>query len=731
MTTMTKPAVHSSDIILGIMAGISLSLGTVALSTLVFSGPLAEFLPLFMAVMLLGCAISVFLTAWRSGIPTMLSAVQAAPAALTGAITASLVTAAVFVDDRSGLLSTALAAVVMGTLGVAITATLFWYCRLTRLAQFLPYPVTCGFLAGVGWLILNSSVRVVSGYSLTLETLDDIFLSEAIWRLLAMLVAGFSIFFLARRFPNPLTTPIAIVLIVFVFYCVTLIMDQDLATLRSEGWVFGPFASGGLESGLQALSLQAINWSLILQHSGSIAVVILVSLVSMLVYLTGIEVALRREINIDHELKIVSLGCLVNACLGAITTFPSAPLSILFGKLGAVTRLLGFSAGTVVLIAAIVGPSALNYMPKVAFAALLFFIALGLLIEWLWRSYARLSRAEYIILLIIFLTVVVSGFLEAVALGVLVCAIFFVLKYSTLSLTKTEADGTTLRSDVDRSGAELKLLDQEGGRLLIFRLEGYLFFGTASLLLNRIRAKVETLANRPAYIVLGLHDVSGMDSSAMFAFVKLRQLVERENMILILTEVDHNLLDQFRIGEVIQDANDHHVRVFGETDFGIEWAEEQLLKQSGISKIIQPIAETLTGLMRDDAKAAELAQYLQKLEIKEGQYLYRLGEEGRDIYFIESGTISIMIPLDSGGELRLRKLGPGTVAGELDFYDGTPRDADALVTEACVLWQLSAQKLEQLMHEAPQEAAMFHAMMARAMSRRVGQLSDELRTVVS
>ncbi len=107
------------------------------------------------------------------------------------------------------------------------------------------------------------------------------------------------------------------------------------------------------------------------------------------------------------------------------------------------------------------------------------------------------------------------------------------------------------------------------------------------------------------------------------------------------------------------------------------------------------------------------------MEIPQGHYLYRLGEEGRSVYFVERGSISPLVPLHGGGELRLRKLGPGAVVGEMDYYDGTPRDADALVTQDGVLWQLPAKTLEQLSRRSPQQAELFHIMLARVMSRRI------------
>ncbi|MGF1525617.1 MAG: hypothetical protein ACFCBW_02315 [Candidatus Competibacterales bacterium] len=44
-------------------------------------------------------------------------------------------------------------------------------------------------------------------------------------------------------------------------------------------------------------------------------------------------------------------------------------------------------------------------------------------------------------------------------------------------------------------------------------------------------------------------------------------------------------------------------RVFGETNYGLEWVEEQLLAQHGISKTERPIAEILAELLDENAPA--------------------------------------------------------------------------------------------------------------------------------
>ncbi|MEM8604242.1 MAG: cyclic nucleotide-binding domain-containing protein, partial [Cyanobacteria bacterium P01_H01_bin.121] len=168
---------------------------------------------------------------------------------------------------------------------------------------------------------------------------------------------------------------------------------------------------------------------------------------------------------------------------------------------------------------------------------------------------------------------------------------------------------------------------------------------------------------------------------------------------------------------------------FTETDFSLEYAENALLQEAQVLSTSQSIQATLGTLIDDRINIEQMTQYLERVQFKAGDYIYRYADPEQDLFLIERGKVSLLVPKTLGGELRLRKLGPGTLLGENDFYDGTPRDTDAVVTEDCVLWRLKASTLRSLMREQPQIAGIFHEFMARSMSYRVGQLSSELQTI--
>src|SRR4029077_16660967 len=83
----------------------------------------------------------------------------------------------------------------------------------------------------------------------------------------------------------------------------------------------------------------------------------------------------------------------------------------------------------------------------------------------------------------------------------------------------------------------------------------------------------------------------------------------------------------------------------------------------------------------DDAAAEELCGYLHPFELKGGSGLFRVGDSGDAMYFIESGRVHITVTDADGREVILASLGHGDFFGEMAMLDGHGRSADATVTE--------------------------------------------------
>src|SRR5207244_11195864 len=83
----------------------------------------------------------------------------------------------------------------------------------------------------------------------------------------------------------------------------------------------------------------------------------------------------------------------------------------------------------------------------------------------------------------------------------------------------------------------------------------------------------------------------------------------------------------------------------------------------------------------DDAAVEELCGYLHLIELKGGSSLFRVGDSGDAMYFIESGRVRITVTDADGREVILASLGHGDFFGEMAMLGGHGRSADAAVKE--------------------------------------------------
>lgn len=91
-----------------------------------------------------------------------------------------------------------------------------------------------------------------------------------------------------------------------------------------------------------------------------------------------------------------------------------------------------------------------------------------------------------------------------------------------------------------------------------------------------------------------------------------------------------------------------------------------------------------------DEAAGELLAVLSRREAACGETLFRHGDAGDSMYFIERGALRIHVPDSEGRSVTLADLGPGAFFGEMAVLCRTPRSASATVTADAVLLVLPA-----------------------------------------
>jgi len=71
--------------------------------------------------------------------------------------------------------------------------------------------------------------------------------------------------------------------------------------------------------------------------------------------------------------------------------------------------------------------------------------------------------------------------------------------------------------------------------------------------------------------------------------------------------------------------------------------------------------------------------------------------------------------------LRLKKMGPGTVFGEMGIYTSAPRSATVIAMEKCVVYKLSLERFQLIQSKAPQLAAAVNRYIVALLAERVAE----------
>jgi len=124
---------------------------------------------------------------------------------------------------------------------------------------------------------------------------------------------------------------------------------------------------------------------------------------------------------------------------------------------------------------------------------------------------------------------------------------------------------------------QARILQEEGAQIHILDLQEFLFFDTANALLNAVKARLEDTTLMPLkYVLLNFQAVNGLDSSAVLSFVRLKQLLQQQDIKLVLSNLSPAIRTQLKRGSCLLPAAPT-CQAFPDCDRGLEWCENDLL----------------------------------------------------------------------------------------------------------------------------------------------------------
>ncbi|MEJ2534886.1 MAG: SulP family inorganic anion transporter [Gammaproteobacteria bacterium] len=624
------------------------------------------------------------------------------------------------------LLINVLALMSLSSILVALAFFVVGRLRLTRLLELLPFPVICGFMAGVGWLLLNAAVFVTVDVPIGPDLPDQLRAGEDTAKLLAALGSGVFLVLFTDRVHKAWAFPVAAAVVLVAFYAVTMALGWDRLHLLENGWLFDIASSdASVLQILGSLSLADVDLAMLARAAPELLTIVFLALLSASLSLSALSSAGRVDLDTSAEVQKQGVGNLLCAAVGSPPGYTDVAGSVLYRELGASGRLMPLVSSLVTLAIGLAGAALVGYLPKVLVGATIFLFAYRLMHEWLFRRVRGFQPVDFMVVCIILAVVIFVDFMVGILTGVVLTLLLFVMRYSMISAIHGRYSLREYRSSVERPLSDNKALDAHGQGALVYTLRGFLFFGTANSILERIKEDLAGAEER-GFVLLDFKRVTGIDISAINTFLQIKQACEEAGVRLLYSAVPMDMQLQISALEAVS-SDEGRPLFFDELDFAVEYTEEALLKRFAPDSSKRSVREQLEEILNNPERVDLIMHALERIECVPGEVLFSQGERDDGFYILESGALSAYIEFEGRARHRVKKFGPGSLIGELSMFIPSRRRTATVVAEAdSVLYYLSAEVVSSDDLRDSRLTSAINELIARALGMRINYMNHRL-----
>ncbi|MET0606905.1 MAG: SulP family inorganic anion transporter [Beijerinckiaceae bacterium] len=397
----------------------------------------------------------------------------------------------------------------LATLMAGIIQILIGYLRLGGYIRYIPHPVIVGFTTGVAVIIFASQIRDLFGLTIAgKEPAALVPKLQTLWdatgvNVSAALIASVSLALILglRRFrPHWPGFLIAVALASLAVWALQLPAE----TIGSR---FGSIPRSLPAPALPELSLARI--AELLPYAAAIA--LLGGIESLLSAVVADGMTGRRHRS-NCELVAQGAANIGSALFGGICATGTIARTATNIRAGAVGPVSGMLHSIFLLLMMLIAAPLMGEIPLAALAAILAVVAWNMAEKHEFLAILRSSRGDAAVLLATFFLTIFHDLTAGIAVGVAMGSLLFMHRMASLMAVETHAP---LLSD-DRADNGREAREPYAGRgglaedVIVYRLAGPLFFGTASTL----GSVLERIGEKPRRYILDMSQAAFADHSA-------------------------------------------------------------------------------------------------------------------------------------------------------------------------------------------------------------------------
>ena len=451
------------------------------------------------------------------------------------------------IAEKYGVANLLIATMMSGVLLFAMGAF-----KLGGLVRFIPVSIVIGFTAGIAIIIGVSQVKDFLGlaipkvpsnfFSLLSVIADSIhtvnYIAFAIGASSLLVIVLWPVAYkpqpnrwalIMAKLPSTLAVLVVWSIAVWLFHL-------PVETIGSK--------FGTLPSGLPMPAIPAFEWE---SARNLVAPTIAIALLCAIESLLCARVAdgmIRDRHDPNQELMAQGVANFFSPFFGGIAVTGTIARTVTNVRAGARSPVAGMvHAMVLLLIIVVAAPFAVN-IPLAALSAILVWVAYSM---GDWRQLARLKQFSMFYrttLLSTFFLTVIFDLVVAVEVGLVLSSLFFIYRISSL----TKIDDIALPPD--------QSLLMDGRRIGAYRLFGSLFFGSVT----KLEFLLDPARPLPDVLILDVHNVINIDTTAMDALETVHERVMRDNGRMLIAGANEQPLSIMRRSGFIQRLGEENLR---------------------------------------------------------------------------------------------------------------------------------------------------------------------------
>ncbi|WP_319543757.1 SulP family inorganic anion transporter [uncultured Pseudodesulfovibrio sp.] len=700
-----------------------------------------DFLPYALGTAVVGVIVGSIFNAFFSRIPFGLVGPETVLTAILFLYIGSIYRA-MELESAEFIIPTLLAGVALAAVLIGLSLLVLSKFRLGEYIRYIPLQIIGGVIGAVGIVVLLAAfdwtgrlgIDWSNSYSVVTSLVNGFDTGGVLRTLGPSLVFGIALFLALCRTKHSLFLVAMILVASGAGYGAGIWGGTDALRLMAAPIEFpeGPMLVYPFQVLNSEFFFQNIQWAVIKDNGLYVGAMVVLSILTVMYRITRLEIIRGRESDLNVEYRALGLTNIISGLCGgmpASLTYGRSSGSYASGGRGPVAGIVaGLVCATGLCFADVILPLIPRFVPE----GLLVYAGLDLIRDWMFRTKTAFTgRSDIWLLWLTFIATLFLGILEGIGFGVALALMVTVSRASKDGVVRNILSGANHSSSVDRASVQKRILKEYGDHIHIMRLQGFLFLGAMERLLKDIRTRIDDRNQLPVeYLILDFKLVTGFASAAGIGFDKLHNLVAAYDMVLIITNAPLELEEHLEAIGLVGDQ-EGVFKSFLNLDYALEWCENRVLDAENLLELKQStLPELLAPVFPEPKLIPALMKVLKREVAKPGEAVFRQGDVSDSMFFVESGRLDVELEMEGGKILRLKKVGPGAVFGEMGIYTLAPRSATIRAAESCVLYRMTLAKLDAIEHRAPRLVTAINRLLINMLSERLIDANARVRDLM-